>query len=93
MVDSCRSKLVKRGFRSASGNYFWPQVVRPVHRRSFLHNGETSITVILTTALWFAVVSSPCERVSVTEFLNRNLNRISKWYELGELNVMGLILW
>ena len=74
------------GVRGASLKCFGPEIVPLVHCRAILYSGKQLYGYADDSAL-VAVVPSPSERVAVSESMNRDLNRVSVWCNLWEMEL------
>ena len=83
MVDGCRSKLVKVMSEVPQGSVLGPQVFL-VYTAELFSIVENKLFCYADDPTLVAVVPSPGERIAVSESMNRDLNRVSVWCNLGE---------
>ena len=81
MVDGYRSKLVNLVSAVPQGSVVGPQLFL-LYTAELLSIVEHKLYGYADDSTLVAVVSSPGERVAVSESMNRDLNRVSVWCDL-----------
>ena len=81
MVDGCRSKLVNVVSGVPQGSVLGRQLIL-LHTAELFSIVENKLYGYADDSTLVAVVPSPDERVAVSESMNRDLNRVSVWYNL-----------
>ena len=83
MVDGCRSKLVNVVSVVPQARVLGLQLFL-LFTKELFSTEEIKLYGYADDTILVAVVPSPGERVAVTESMNRDLNRVSVWCNLGE---------
>ena len=81
MVDGCRSKLVKVVSGVPQGSVLRMQLFI-LYSAELFSIVENKLYGYVDDSTLVAVVPSPGERVAVSESMNRDLNRVSVWFNL-----------
>ena len=82
-MDGCSSKLVKVVSGVPQGSVFGKQLFL-LYSAELFSIVENKLYGYADDSTLVAVVPSPGERVAVSEFVNRDLNRVIVWCNLGE---------
>ena len=88
MVDGCRSKLGKVVLGVPQGCVLGPQLFL-LYTAVLFSIVENKLYGYADDSTLVAVVPSPGERVSVSESMNRDLNRVSVWCNLWGMKLNG----
>ena len=78
VVDGCHSKLVNVVSGVPQGSVLGPQLFL-LYTAEHFSIVENKFHCYTDGSTLVAVVPSPAERVAITEFMNRELNRVSVW--------------
>ena len=81
VVDGCRSQLVNVVLGAPQGSVLGPQLFL-LYTAELFSIVENKLYSYADDSTLVAVVSSPGERVAVSESMNRDLNRVSMWCNL-----------
>ena len=85
-MDGCRSKLVNVVSGVPQGNVLGPLLLL-LYTAELLSVVENKLYGYADYSTLAGVVPSPCERVAVSESVNRNLNKVSVWCNLSGMKL------